>query len=129
MNRRQERQSRPAKRHLSELQKAVMKWLYSDGRRQRRMGNAAEVSFPALVKAMATDMVMIADAPKRDYVLGPLVAEVHFDHQVGASGQHGQSRLVGECLNRLGQIVGADDVHGGSPLRMAVAAAMAGSRS
>ena len=59
MNRRQERYSRPAKRHLSELQKAVMKWLYTDARRQRRIGNATEVSFPTLVQAMATDKLSV----------------------------------------------------------------------
>ena len=59
MNRRQERQSRPAKRHLSELQKAVMKWLYTDGRRQRRMGHAAEVTFPALIQAMGADKLSV----------------------------------------------------------------------
>ena len=59
MNRRQERQSRPANRHLSELQKTVMKWLYTDGRRRRRMGHAEEVAFPALVQAMATDKLNV----------------------------------------------------------------------
>ncbi len=55
--------------------------------------------------------------------------EVDLDHQVGAARQHGQIWFLGECLNRLREIDGADDVHRGLLDGKAVAAAMAGIRA
>jgi len=60
MNRHQERQPRTAKRHLSDLQKTIMQWLYSEKRRRQRQGDTVSVSFPAVVKAVNTDKASVA---------------------------------------------------------------------
>jgi DNA-binding MarR family transcriptional regulator len=60
MNRRQERLPRTAKRHLSELQKMIMQWLYTERRRRQHKGDAVPVSFPAVVKAVNTDKASVA---------------------------------------------------------------------
>jgi hypothetical protein len=60
MNRRQERQPRTAKRHLSELQKTIMQWLYTERRRRQRKGDTVPVSFPAVVEGVKTDKASVA---------------------------------------------------------------------
>ena len=60
MNRRQQRQPRTAKRHLSDLQKTIMQWLYSERRRRQRKGDTDPVSFPAVVQAVNTDKASVA---------------------------------------------------------------------
>lgn len=59
MNRRQERPPRPAKRHLSELQKTIMQWLYTERRRRQRQGDTVPVSFPAVVEGVNTDKASV----------------------------------------------------------------------
>jgi DNA-binding MarR family transcriptional regulator len=59
MNRRQERPLRPAKRHLSELQKTIMQWLYTERRRRQRKGDTVPVSFPAVVEGVNTDKASV----------------------------------------------------------------------
>jgi len=60
MNRRQERPPRTAKRHLSDLQKTILQWLYTESRRRQRKGDTVPVSFPAVVEAMNTDKASVA---------------------------------------------------------------------
>lgn len=59
MMRRQAYQARPAKRHMSEVQQTLVKWLYTDGRRRQLLGDTAEVAFATLVQAMATDKLSV----------------------------------------------------------------------
>jgi len=60
MNRRQERPPRTAKRHLSDLQKTILQWLYTESRRRQRKGDTVSVSFPAVVEAVNTDKASVA---------------------------------------------------------------------
>jgi hypothetical protein len=60
MNSHQERQPRAAKRHLSELQKTIMQWLYTERRRRQRKGDPVPVSFSAVVEGVNTDKASVA---------------------------------------------------------------------